>query len=82
MLGWAELKRRPAGAGGAPPDLLLLLRLSKTQLRSASLQEEVVNQVRALCVLCVLMVLKDADPQCGAAGGCLIAPSFFDAFIA
>jgi len=46
VLGWAELKRRPSGgAGAAAPDLLLLLRLSKSQLRSAPLQEEVVNQV-------------------------------------
>lgn len=45
VLGWAELKRRPAGGTAGAPDLLLLLRLSKTQLRSAALQEEVVNQV-------------------------------------
>ena len=45
VLGWAELKRRPAGGAAAAPDLLLLLRLSKAQLRGAALQEEVVMQV-------------------------------------
>jgi hypothetical protein len=47
VLGWSELRRRPSGpAGGAAPDLLLLLRLSKAQLKSAPLQEEVVSQAR------------------------------------
>jgi hypothetical protein len=46
MLHWAELKKRPSGSTGAAPDMLLLLRLSKVQLRSASVQEEVVQQVR------------------------------------
>lgn len=45
MLHWSELKRTPTGGAGAAPDMLLLLRLSKTQLKMASLQEEVVNQV-------------------------------------
>jgi hypothetical protein len=46
MLHWAELKKRPSGSTGAAPDMLLLLRLSKVQLRSAAVQEEVVQQVR------------------------------------
>ena len=46
MLHWSELKRKPVGGGGTAPDLLLLLRLSKVQLKGAPLQEEVVNQVR------------------------------------
>jgi nucleolar complex protein 2 len=45
MLQWSELKRTPTGGAAAAPDMLLLLRLSKTQLKMASLQEEVVNQV-------------------------------------
>jgi Noc2p family len=47
MLSWSELRRSPAGGAGAAPDLLLLLRLSKAQLRGAALQEEVVSQVRS-----------------------------------
>lgn len=48
MLQWSELKRTPSGGAGAPPDMLLLLRLSKTQLKMASLQEDVIHQVRAV----------------------------------
>jgi nucleolar complex protein 2 len=48
MLQWSELRRTPTGGAAAAPDMLLLLRLSKTQLKMASLQEEVVNQVCAL----------------------------------
>lgn len=48
MLQWSELRRTPTGGAAAAPDMLLLLRLSKTQLKMASLQEEVVSQVLEL----------------------------------
>eukprot|EP00879_Flechtneria_rotunda_P023033 GHRR01024347.1.p1 GENE.GHRR01024347.1~~GHRR01024347.1.p1 ORF type:complete len:457 (+),score=189.91 GHRR01024347.1:1293-2663(+) len=48
MLQWSELRRTPTGGAGAAPDMLLLLRLSKQQLKTASVQEEVVNQVLEL----------------------------------
>lgn len=44
MLAWSELRKTPSGTTAAP-DLLLLLRLSKTQLKTSALQEEVVSQV-------------------------------------
>lgn len=44
MLQWSELRKTPTGTAAAP-DLLLLLRLSKTQLKTAATQEEVVSQV-------------------------------------
>lgn len=47
MLHWSELRRTPTGGAAAAPDMLLLLRLSKAQLKLASLQEEVVSQVGA-----------------------------------
>ncbi len=45
MLTWSELSKKPAGGAAAPPDLLLQLRLGKSVLRGAALQEEIVNQV-------------------------------------
>jgi len=48
MLQWSELRKTPTGTAAAP-DLLMLLRLSKTQLKTSALQEEVLSQVSA-CV--------------------------------
>eukprot|EP00877_Chromochloris_zofingiensis_P001779 jgi/Chrzof1/11601/Cz06g01210.t1 len=48
MLQWSELKKPPQGGATAAPDLLLQLRLSKTNLRGAALQEEVVSQILEL----------------------------------
>lgn len=44
MLQWSELRKTPTGTAAAP-DLMMLLRLSKTQLKTSALQEEVVSQV-------------------------------------
>jgi ABC-type cobalamin transport system permease subunit len=50
MLQWSELRKTPTGTAAAP-DMLMLLRLNKTQLKTSALQEEVVSQVR-LGLLC------------------------------
>lgn len=44
MVQWSELRKTPTGTAAAP-DLLMLLRLNKTQLKTAATQEEVVSQV-------------------------------------
>lgn len=44
MLQWSELRKTPTGTAAAP-DMLMLLRLNKTQLKTSALQEEVVSQV-------------------------------------
>lgn len=44
MLQWSELRKTPTGTAAAP-DMLMLLRLNKAQLKTSALQEEVVSQV-------------------------------------
>jgi hypothetical protein len=44
MVQWSELRKSPHGTAAAP-DLLMLLRLNKAQLKTAATQEEVVSQV-------------------------------------
>lgn len=45
MVQWSELRKSPTGTAAAP-DLLMLLRLNKTQLKTSATQEEVISQVR------------------------------------
>jgi hypothetical protein len=44
MVQWSELRKSPTGTAAAP-DLLMLLRLNKTQLKTSATQEEVISQV-------------------------------------
>ena len=45
VLQWSDLRRSPKPGPGQQPDVLLQLRVTKTSMRSAQFQQEVVNQV-------------------------------------
>lgn len=47
VLQWSDLRKAPKPSTGQHPDVLLQLRVSKANLRSAQYQEEVIGQVSA-----------------------------------
>ena len=60
MLQWAELSKTPRAGSEGFPDMQLQLRVSKSTLRLAAFQEEVVNQVRCGCqTCCIVQLLSD-----------------------